>query len=176
MKRRVEPKGGAKTPTVSRDGVPGRQVYVTSDGLAKMKEELGYLQTVRRGEVADLIQKAKEMGDITDSAQYDAAKDDQAFLEGRIRALEEVIGRAAVIEDEATTLGEVRLGSHVTLLDSEGIQETWAIVGRAEANAAQGRISNESPVGRSLIGRRAGDLVEVQTPSGVLNFTIVTIV
>lgn len=168
-------KGGAKTSMSSREGMPGSHVYVTADGLGKMKEELEYLRTTRRSEVAELIQRAKEIGDITDSAQYEAAKDEQAFLEGRIRVLEDVIGRAVIIDEDSAPAGEVRVGSRVTLLDGEGSQETWTIVGRAEANVAQGRISNESPVGRALIGRRAGDLVEVDTPGGTMNFSIVSI-
>ena len=158
-----------------RDETPDRQVYVTADGLVEMRTELENLRTDRRAEVADLIQKAKEIGDITDSAQYEAAKEEQAFLEGRIRTLEDVLGRAVLIDENGGASDGVRLGSRVTLLDSEGKEETWTIVGWAESNAAQGRISNESPVGRALIGRFASDQVEVQTPGGVQVFSIVSI-
>ena len=151
--------------------------YVTADGLERIKEELDQLRTVRRAEVAELIQRAKELGDITDSAQYDAAKDEQAFLEGRIRHLEGTVNRAVVIEDERRRgeAGAVRVGSTVTVKDDEGLEETWVIVGRAEADAASGRISNESPVGRSLIGRHGGEAVDVETPIGVMRYSIVSV-
>ncbi len=149
--------------------------YVTADGLERIKAELDQLRTVRRAEVAELIQRAKELGDITDSAQYDAAKDEQAFLEGRIRQLEDTVSRAVVIEDERGEDGAVRIGSSVTVKDDEGVQETWVIVGRAEADATHGRISNESPVGKSLIGKRDGEDVDVETPVGVLRYSIVSV-
>ena len=125
--------------------------------------------------MADLIQKAKELGDISDSAQYDAAKEAQAFLEGKIRQIEDTVTRAVVIESERSAGGVVRVGSSVTVKDDEGIEETWSIVGRAEADATKGRISNESPVGKSLIGRKGGETVDVETPVGVMKFSIVSV-
>ena len=159
----------------TRDTAGSNPSYVTADGLERMKEELDQLRTVRRAEVAELIQRAKELGDITDSAQYDAAKDEQAFLEGRIRHLEDTVNRAVVIEDERGEDGAVRIGSSVTVKDDEGVEETWVIVGRAEADAARGRISNESPVGRSLIGRHGGEAVDVETPIGVMRYSVVSV-
>jgi transcription elongation factor GreA len=159
----------------SRDTKPNDPVYITAEGLEKIKEELDHLRTVRRSEVAEMIQRAKELGDITDSAQYDAAKNEQAFLEGRIRQLEDTVSRATIIEEQGDTDGAVHVGSRVTLVDDAGEEETWTIVGRAEADAAVGRISNESPVGRAIIGKRVGDTVEVQTPGGVLTFSISSI-
>ena len=159
----------------SRDAQSDNPSYVTADGLDRMKAELDELRTVRRTEVAELIQRAKELGDITDSAQYDVAKEEQSFLEGKIRQLEDMVSRAVVIESEGGPEGAVRVGSTVTVKDAEGVEETWAIVGRAEADATKGRISNESPVGKSLIGKRGGQAVDVETPAGVLRFSIVSV-
>ncbi len=148
-------------------------VYISAEGLERMKDELEDLRTVRRPEVAEMIQRAKELGDITDSAQYDAAKNEQAFLEGRIRQLEDNVRRAVIIEDQNKSAdGQVRVGSTVVVVDSDGQEERWTIVGRAEADAALGRISNESPVGGALIGRKAGDTFEIDIPAGKLTFTV----
>ena len=149
------------------------RVYISAEGLERMKEELEELRNIRRPEVAELIQRAKELGDITDSAQYDAAKNEQAFLEGRIRHLEDNIRRALIIEEQGPEGdGAVRVGSTVLVRDGEGEEERWTIVGRAEADASHGRISNESPVGGALLGKRAGETLEIDTPAGPLTFTI----
>ncbi len=149
------------------------RVYISAEGLERMKEELEELRNIRRPEVAELIQRAKELGDITDSAQYDAAKNEQAFLEGRIRHLEDNIRRALIIEEQSPEgNGAVRVGSTVLVRDGEGEEERWTIVGRTEADASQGRISNESPVGGALLGKRAGETLEIDTPGGSLTFTI----
>ncbi len=159
----------------TRETQPNNPSYVTAEGLENMKVELEGLRTAGRAEVADLIQKAKELGDISDSAQYDAAKEAQAFLEGKIRQIEDTVTRAVVIEAEGSSGGAVRIGSSVTVKDDEGVEETWSIVGRAEADATKGRISNESPVGKSLIGRKGGDTVDVETPVGVMKYSIVSV-
>ena len=148
------------------------RVYISAEGLERIKEELEELRNVRRPEVAELIQRAKELGDITDSAQYDAAKNEQAFLEGRIRHLEDNIRRALIIEEGLQGDGAVRVGSTVVVRDNEGEEERWTIVGRAEADASQGRISNESPVGGALLGKRTGETLEIATPAGSMTFTI----
>ena len=148
------------------------RVYISAEGLERIKEELEELRNVRRPEVAELIQRAKELGDITDSAQYDAAKNEQAFLEGRIRHLEDNIRRALIIEEGLQGDGAVRVGSTVVVRDPEGEEERWTIVGRAEADASQGRISNESPVGGALLGKRTGETLEIATPAGSMTFTI----
>ena len=148
------------------------RVYISAEGLERIKEELEELRNVRRPEVAELIQRAKELGDITDSAQYDAAKNEQAFLEGRIRHLEDNIRRALIIEEGLQGDGAVRVGSTVVVRDNEGEEERWTIVGRAEADASQGRISNESPVGGALLGKRTGETLEIATPAGLMTFTI----
>jgi transcription elongation factor GreA len=159
----------------TRDTQANNPSYVTAEGLERMEEELEELRTAGRAQVADLIQKAKELGDISDSAQYDAAKEAQAFLEGKIRQIEDTVTRAVVIEAEGSTGGAVRIGSSVTLKDDEGIEETWSIVGRAEADTPKGRISNESPVGKSLLGRKGGETVDVETPVGVMKYSIVSV-
>ncbi len=159
---------------MTTDNAPAdNKVYISAAGLERIKEELEGLRTVRRPEVAEMIQRAKELGDITDSAQYDAAKNEQAFLEGRIRQLEDSVRRALIIEEQDTQRdGTVRVGSTVVVLDGGGEKERWTIVGRAEADAARGRISNESPVGGALLGRKAGDTIEIQTPSGSQTLTV----
>ena len=129
---------------------------------------------MRRPEVAELIRRAREIGDITDdSGQYEAAKDAQMFLEGRIRQLEDSVRRAVIIEDQSNQAdGRVRIGSTVVVIDSEGLEERWTIVGQAEADAAHGRISNESPVGGALVGKEVGDSVQIETPLGTQTFTV----
>ena len=159
----------------SHDTNTDDRVYITAGGLEKLKEELDYLRTVRRTEVAELIQRAKELGDVTDSAQYDAAKEEQSFLEGRIQQIENQFSHASLIEEQASSDGAVHVGSKVTLTDNDGVEETWEIVGRTEADATNGRISNQSPVGRAILGKRKGDKVDVQTPAGTLTFSITSI-
>lgn len=159
----------------SQDTDTDDRVYITAEGLEKLKEELNYLRTVRRTEVAELIQRAKELGDITDSAQYDAAKEEQSFLEGRIQQIENQFSHTSLIEEQASSDGVVHVGSKVTLTGKDGVKETWEIVGRTEADAANGRISNQSPVGRAVLGKRKGDKISVQTPAGTLTFSVTSI-
>tara|TARA_Y100000590_G_scaffold144063_2_gene165624 strand:+ start:3090 stop:3623 length:534 start_codon:yes stop_codon:yes gene_type:complete len=148
------------------------QVYITAEGLETLKVELDHLRTTRRTEIAELIQKAKELGDITDSAQYDAAKEEQAFLEGRIRQLEDQVSHASIIDERESSRGVIRIGSKVTLVDNDGTEERWEIVGRAEADATKGRISNESPVAKAIIGRKKGETAQVNTPGGVIDLKV----
>ncbi|MDA1097079.1 MAG: transcription elongation factor GreA [Chloroflexi bacterium] len=160
----------------SRDVALDGPAYVTAEGFKKVKEELEFLRTIKRAEVAELIQRAKELGDITDSAQYDAAKNEQAFLEGRIRQLEDTVSRAEIIDAEGSPDGKVRVGSRVTVREGDAAEEeTWVIVGRAEADATKGRISNESPVGKALLGKRGGDSVNVITPGGTMRFSVTSV-
>jgi transcription elongation factor GreA len=154
--------------------MPREKVYLTQGGLTKLKTELDYLYTVRRQEVAERIQKAKELTDTVDNAEYEDAKNEQAFVEGRIRTLERMIKNAMVISAESSS-EQVRLGSKVTVQTQEGEREDYIIVGSPEANPSEGRISNESPVGKVLLGRRAGEEVEVRAPAGMLKLKIVTI-
>jgi transcription elongation factor GreA len=150
------------------------EIFLTLEGRHKLEEELEYLRTVRRAEVAERIHAAKEEGDIMENAAYDYAKEEQAFVEGRIQALETTLSKATLIEGSCTD--EVGLGTRVTVVERGGdMLETYQIVGSVEADPMRGRISNESPMGKALLGHRAGDEVAVSTPGGVLHFQIVGI-
>ena len=151
-----------------------KQHYLTSAGLAKLRAELEHLQTVKRAEVRDRIRTAQEYGHLSDNADYLDAKNEQAFVEGRILDLEEML-RDAVVIPEHPQGGVVRLGSTVTATTAQGDRDTYTIVGSAEANPSRGLISNESPVGRAFLGRRVGEAVQVMTPGGVLAYTIIEI-
>lgn len=149
-----------------------KTVYLTREGLAKLEEELTHLRTVRRHEVAERIRRAKEFTNTVDNAEYDDAKNEQAFVEGRIQALERMLANAVVIDDKAAPSDYVRIGSHVTVTDSDGVEEVYSIVGSAEADPRAGKISNESPIGRALLGHRAGDKVSVLAPGGSFELVI----
>jgi transcription elongation factor GreA len=150
-----------------------KPAYLSKEGLDKLREELNEMVTVRRAEVAARIQEAKEHGDITENAEYEDAKNEQAFVEGRIQALSALIKNAVIIDEHAST-AFVGIGSTVDV-ESEDGKETFRIVGSAEANPAEGRISNESPVGRALLGHRKGDKVQVSVPAGSWTYKIVSI-
>jgi transcription elongation factor GreA len=153
-----------------------KPVYITEEGLQALKEELEQLRTVGREEVARRIGEAKADGDISENAGYDEAKNQQAFLEGRILELEQKLKNAVVIQNHDTPADVVELGRSVTICEvGFNDAETYLIVGSAEANPSNGRISNESPMGRSLMGKRVGDRVPVQTPGGQLEFEIISI-
>lgn len=149
--------------------------FLTAEGQAKLKTELDQLISVRRREVAAMIKEAKEAGDISENAGYDEAKDQQAFLEGRIKYLEDVLKRSKVIEN-TNGADVISLGSLVTVAEDGEGPECFRIVGAVEADPAQGRISNESPLGRALLGKRKGDSALVKTPDGTpLKFAILKI-
>lgn len=151
------------------------EVYLTPEGLQKLKEELEYLRNVRRPQVAKRIHEAKADGDISENAGYDEAKNEQAFVEGRIMTLEAMLKNAVIIRESGET-DEVRLGSTVTVKEVTGNElETYQIVGSAEVDPLNGKISNVSPLGKALLGRRVGDRVTVETPDGPLSFEIVEI-
>ena len=149
--------------------------YLTREGLKRLQEELEYLKTVKRQEVADRLHAAMDEGDIDENAEYDEAKNEQAFVEGRILTLETMLKSYVLIEDHAKDIEEVSLGSTVTVVEGDSPQEKYHLVGAAEADPTKGRISNESPLGRALIGRRAGDTVQVSAPAGLLTFRILKI-
>jgi len=153
--------------------MPERENFLTPEGLAKLEEELEYLRTVRRQEVAERIQKAKELRSTVTSPEYEDAKNEQGFVEGRILELERIIKNAVIIHPEAADL--VQLGSRVTVRHQDGSEEQYTIVGSVEVDPGEGKISNESPVGKSLLGKRVGDEVEVTVPAGVLKMTITEI-
>ena len=149
-----------------------KPVYLTAEGLAKLKAELDHLVTAERPRVAARIHDAKLDGDITENAEYEDAKQEQSFLEGRIGTLEAQLKNAEVIEP--TNGDRVGIGSKVVILGEDG-KETFTIVGSAEAAPREGRISNESPVGAALMGHKKGDKVIVQAPAGSVTFTVVSI-
>ena len=149
--------------------------YVTREGLEKLKVELEELVNVRRQDVAERIQRAKQMGGTVDNAEYDEAKNDQAFIEGRIIALDNLIGNAVIIDSKAGPSGEVHIGSTVTVVDDKGKKGHYKIIGSAEADPSRGTISNVSPIGKALLGKRAGDVAEINVPAGKVRLEIVKI-
>lgn len=150
-------------------------VYMTEEGLAKIKEELEYLTTTRRQEVAKLIAEAKAEGDLRENAGYDEAKTQQGFLEGRVRELENVLKNVQIIDDETST-STVSIGATVVVEEvGSDFEEKYEIVGSMEADPTNGRISNESPIGQALIGKRKGSTVKVATPGGDISFKILRI-
>jgi len=156
--------------------MPDNPVLLTEEGRARLEKELDQLKTVRRPQVAERIRQAKELASTQNNAEYDDAKNDQAFVEGRILTLEKLIQDARIInEEEAHHASAVQIGSTVHLVDGEGKRTQYTIVGSAEADPKSGRISNESPVGLSLLGKRVGDEVQVSVPKGLLRFTLTKI-
>ena len=149
-----------------------REVYLTPEGQRDLEKELDHLQTVRRRDVAARIHKAHESGGTVDNAEYEDAKNEQAFLEGRISELENILANAIVTSGRDRSEGEVGFGSSVTVTTDEGKKQHYTVVGSAEADPLKGKISIESPVGQALIGHKVGDKVDVQTPSKVLKLTV----
>jgi len=150
-----------------------KPTYLSREGLAKLREELEEMVTVKRVEVAQRIHDAKEHGDLSENAEYEDAKNEQAFVEGRIQTLEALIKNATLIDEHHST-DFVQIGSTVRVKSDDGT-DSYTIVGSAEADPAQGKISNESPVGRALLGRKKGDRIVVQVPAGDDTYTIVSI-
>lgn len=151
-----------------------KPIYLTSEGKQKLEEELDYLVNVRRKEIAAAIQSAKEEGDISENSAYDEAKLNQGFVEGRIQTIEAQLRYAVLIEKNGNS-DEVHLGSNVTVEEEGFGKETYQIVGSAEADPLNGKISNESPIGQALLGARAGDSVTAETPNGQIVFKVIKI-
>jgi transcription elongation factor GreA len=153
-----------------------KEVVLTPDGYKKLQQEIEELSTVRRREVAERIRVAREFGDIAENAEYDSAKNDQAHLEARIATLEERLKNARVVTKKEIRSGEVSVGTKVRLRDM-GANKTveYHIVGSAEANPAENKLSNESPVGKAIMGRKKGETVEVAAPRGKMKFKIMDI-
>src|SRR5437660_820279 len=147
-----------------------KPVLLTKDGLARLERELEELRTVRRSEIAERIKYAKDFGDISENAEYEDAKNEQGMVEGRILVLENMIRNAVLIE-ETSGGGVVAIGSAVEVKDEFG-KQVFTIVGPAEVDVAQGRISLESPMGKALLGHKVGEQVEVQSPNGPRNVKI----
>ena len=154
-----------------------KPTYLTRDGRVKLESELEDLLTNGRKQIAERIAAAKELGDISESGEYEDAKNQQAHLEGRIREVKSILSRAQIIDEDNNGHGnEVRVGSKVTVrIEGEDEEETWSIVGSAEAKPREGKISNESPLGASLLGKRKNQKVTVQTPAGQMKLTIIKI-
>lgn len=149
--------------------------FVTQEGYDKLSKELDYLLKTRRKEVAERLHQALTEGDILENAELEDARNEQAFVEGRILALEQMLSTAAIIEPSRTPREKIGLGSRVTVVEGDGPEETYVIAGPAEADPTNGHISNESPLGRALLGKKVGDIAAVHAPAGVLAFTIVKI-
>ena len=149
------------------------EVRLTAEGIAQYEERLEYLKTVRRMEIAELIKLARSFGDLSENAEYDSAKNEQAKNEYDILQLETMLRNAVVIDEDALDTETVNIGAVVTLHNgSLKSRTTYHIVGSAEADPAHGRISNESPVGRAILGHRVGDIVDIKTPDGVVQLRI----
>jgi len=151
-----------------------KKILITQEGLANLRSELEYLRSVRRPEVANKIKRAREMGGTENNAEYEDAKNDQAFVEGRILMIENIVKNATII-DPPTSPGIVELGDKVLIQNQDGKIEQFTIVGSTEANPIEGKISNESPVGKALLGRKIGETVEVSTPAGKLSLLILDV-
>lgn len=153
-----------------------KETILTSEGLQKLEDELDHLKSVKRKEVAERIKLAISYGDLSENSEYDDAKNEQAFIEGRIITLEKMLRNARVIQDDEVDTETVSIGSRVVLKDIE-FDDTveYTIVGSAESNPAENKISNESPVGAALLGKRKGDVVDVNVPAGVIQYEVLDI-
>ena len=149
---------------------------LTYEGLKKLEDELENLKVVRRKEVSQKIKEAREQGDLSENAEYDAAKDEQRDIEARIEELEKILKNAEVVVEEEADLDKVSIGCSVKILDCEFDEELeYKIVGSTEANSLKGKISNESPVGKALLGKQVGDTVIVETPAGEVSYKVLSI-
>ena len=151
-----------------------KPVLLTKEGLQALEEELEQLVSVRRADVAERIRQARDFGDIAENAEYTEAKNEQSLVEGRIQTLEAMVRNAVMIEEENRERGVVAAGAEVKVSSEEG-EETYSIVGAAEADPLNGRISNESPLGRALLGHKAGDEVEWTSPIGTSRVKILSV-
>ena len=154
-----------------------KETLLTAEGLKKLEEELAYYKSVRRIEVSERIKTAIEYGDISENSEYDDAKNQQSFVEGRIKELEQQIRTAEIIDSgKKGRKSRVDVGMTVTIEALEDhVEETVKIVGSTESDPFEGKISNESPVGRALMGAKAGDIVEAEAPSGVVKYKVIKI-
>jgi len=153
-----------------------KEVILTIDGLRKLEDELEHLKSSKRRDVAERIKQAIEFGDITENSEYEDAKNEQAFIEGRILTLEKMLRNARVIDDNDINTDEVSVGSTVQIKDLElGDVLEYTIVGSAEADPIANKISNESPVGKAILGQNIGGVVEINVPAGTLKYQILGI-
>ena len=156
--------------------VSEKKFPMTAAGKAKLEEELEHLKTVKRVEVVERIKIARSYGDLSENSEYDSAKEDQAFVEGKISSIEGMIRNAVIITEDEMNTDEVQLGKTVTFKEiPDGEEETYTIVGSAEANPLEGMISNDSPIAKALIGRKKDDKVKIVTPGGEMSVEILEI-
>ena len=149
------------------------EVILTKEGKEELEKRLEFLKVTKRAEITERIKTAREFGDLSENAEYDAAKNEQAMIEGEILEIENKLKYAVIIKDSAIKTGLVSLGSKVDFVDDDTNEEfTYEIVGTTEADVELGRISNESPIGNALLGRKAGDNVKVTVPAGVTSITV----
>ena len=149
---------------------------LTYEGLKALEDELHELKVVRRKEVAGKIKEAREQGDLSENAEYDAAKEEQGAIETRIEEIERILKNAEVVVEEEVDASTINIGCHVTIKDLEDGEITeYKLVGSTEANSLKGKISNESPVGKELIGKKVGDVIDVETQVGIIQYEIMEI-
>ena len=149
---------------------------LTYEGLKKLEDELQDLKVVKRKEVADKIKEAREQGDLSENAEYDAAKDEQRDIEARIEEIEKILKNAEVVVEDDVNLDQINIGCSVRIYDMDFEEELeYKIVGSTEANSLKGKISNESPVGKALMGKKVGDLVTVETQAGEISYKVLEI-
>lgn len=151
------------------------QPYITADGAARMKAELAQLKSVERDEISKRLRAAIQMGDLSENADYSKAKEDQAFLEGRIQELEYILNNAIIIDEDKGNREIVEIGATVTIQEGDYDPETYFLVGAKEADPRNGRISNESPFGKALLGAKKGETVSAETPGGTVKLKILKI-
>ncbi len=149
--------------------------YLTNDGLQRLQAELDYLKTTARDQLARRLRTAIQQGDLSENADYIAAKEEQGFLEGRIMELEQIIRNVVIIDENQRNRDVVDIGASVTIQEGNFPMETYQLVGPQEADPANGRISHESPIGKAMIGKRSGDEFLVSTPNGTVHFKIIKI-
>ena len=149
--------------------------FLTPEGFQKLQDELEHLRTVKRQEVANRLHEAMEGGELIENAEYEAAKNEQAFVEGRIQELEIILATARVIDEKNKSGNIVQVGSTVTIKEDGFDEEIYTIVGAAEANPRKNRISNESPIGKAILNRKIGDDVTVETPGGTTKVRIIKV-
>ena len=154
-----------------------KHVYLTKEGLEKLQQDLENMKTVRRKEVAERLKQAIGFGDLSENSEYDDAKNEQAFIEGEIQRMEEILINVVVIEDGAKVDdGTITIGSKVVIrFVGDDEEEEYKIVGTVEADPMNNRISNESPVGKAIIGHKAGDIVDIEVPTGIVQYEIVKV-
>ena len=153
-----------------------REIVLTQEGYNKLEEELKYLKGAKKMEVAERIKVAREFGDLSENSEYDDAKNEQALLELKIQEMEQTLRLAKVVDDDDVSTRKAGVGTQVTVYDYEFEEEiTYGIVGATEANIAENKISNESPVGKALIGHKKGEEVDVETPGGMVKYKIIDI-